>query len=347
MSRALARCRVLLALGALAWHEAASAQAPDLVVLDRIELSAQAIDGVVPGELSGLAWDADEQLLYAVSDQGWVFHFELELTAGRLRPLRPVRAARLGGAADAGARARGRNAEGLALLNADNGRRGDTELVVALEDGPQVLRYGPLGELLGALTLPPPLADRRAYRSNNSRLEAVAVHPRHGIVVAPQRPLAGEPAERHTLYAADGTRWSFAAHLGTGQIKAIEVAPDGRLVILERHGARRGRHIVLRELHPARCDADGRCEAHELGGTADLRGGDNFEGLAALADGSYLVVSDDGGDARERTVLLRFGRGARVPLSAPCAGSDRRRGRSAGRASRPGPRARRGCGRSR
>lgn len=316
MQRSLAPCRWLLAIGALAWLGATPARSPDLVLQDRIELPAQAVDGALPSELSGLAWDADEQLLYAVSDRGWVFHFELKTDAGRLGPLRLVRAARLGAVAEAGTPLRGRNAEALALLNANNGRSGDTELLVALEDGPAVRRYHPTGEALADESLPPPLADSRAYRSGNSRLEAVAVHPRHGIVLAPQRPLKGEPPDRHTLYAADGTRWSFAAHLGTGQIKAIEVAADGKLVILERHGTRRGRHVVLRELDPARCDADGRCEVRVLGGTAELSDGDNFEGLARLADGSYLIVSDDGGDPRVRTVFALFGPGARVPVSA-------------------------------
>lgn len=263
------------------------------------------VDGLRPSELSGLAWDADEQRLLAVSDRGRLFQFTLQFAPdGRLQQVLTLQAQRLAGAA---ADAPAGNAEGLALLQSDNGVRGDTQLLVVLEDGPSLRRYTPRGELLESLALPPPLADRQAYRSGNSRLEALAVHPRHGLVTAPQRPLKAAPAARHTLFAADGMRWSFAAHGGSGQIKALESTPEGRLLVLERSGNPKARRHALRELDPAACaTAGGACVPRTIDTGKALAGRDNFEGLARLPDGSLLLVSDDGGDPRVGTRFLRL-----------------------------------------
>ncbi len=287
----------------------AAAQSPNAVleIQDRVSLAAQRMAGLPLSELSGLAWDADEQRLYAVSDKGRVFHFEFSVAERRIVTLRPVHAAKLHDSR-AGESASARfNAEGLALLNADNGIRGDTQLVVALENGPRVMRFTPNGQAIAELPLPPTLRDPQRYATDNSRLESIAVHPRHGFVMAPQRPLKGDPPERHTVYAADGSRWSFAAHGPRSEIKAIDTLANGRLLILERFGARGERGSVLRELDPSACAADGACKARELGASSGL-GSDRYEGLARLSDKAYLIVSDNAADSRLATIFVLLGR---------------------------------------
>ncbi|OQW92898.1 MAG: hypothetical protein BWK79_13870, partial [Beggiatoa sp. IS2] len=39
-----------------------------------LEIFNETVDGILLSELSGLAWDEDEEILYAVSDKGNLFH---------------------------------------------------------------------------------------------------------------------------------------------------------------------------------------------------------------------------------------------------------------------------------
>ncbi|MCG8324752.1 MAG: esterase-like activity of phytase family protein, partial [Thiotrichales bacterium] len=53
-------------------------------ILGVIELRNVSLAGVIVSEFSGLAWDQDEQLLYAVSDQGYLVHLRPVLESGYL-----------------------------------------------------------------------------------------------------------------------------------------------------------------------------------------------------------------------------------------------------------------------
>lgn len=137
----------------------------ELAVLDSRPAPATAPDGQSINELSGLAWDADEKLLYAVSDDGVLHHFRLEIADGRIANLEPVQSVPL----RAGMAPQVVNAEGLAVSNGNNGKQGDTQLLVAFEDGPAIHRFKPDGTVLGALQLPEALADAAKYSEANSR----------------------------------------------------------------------------------------------------------------------------------------------------------------------------------
>lgn len=277
---------------------ASSAQQPAsgaFAVLHTVWLPVQEVSGIKMQELSGLAWDADEQLLYAVSDRGTVFHFGLKLAAQRIERLAPVFAAKLRGSARAQANASEFNAEGLAVRNADNGVRGDTELVIALENGPAVVRFTPHGEAIAEVPLPGALADASRYRGKNKRLESIAAHPTRGFVMAPEAPLRGEPATRHTLYATSGGRWSFEALQEGSDVKAIETLPDGRLLVLERveGAAPKSRAAALRTVDPAAC-AQSACAAGDAPSGAAVFAYGNYEGMARVSDTLLMLVSDGG-----------------------------------------------------
>lgn len=281
----------------------ASAGAAQAQIHDQVVIAPKPINGLVPSELSGLAWDADEQLLYAVSDQGKLFHFQLTLDGTRLREIKPVHAAPLV-AVDGNAR-KGFNAEGLALIDADNGKRGDTQLVVALENGPSLTRFTPQGRALGEVPLPAPLREPGAYRGGN-RLESVSVHPKHGFVTAPQISLKAQPVDMHRLYATDGSEWTFPAG-ERGAVKAIETLADGSLLVLERQGSGKRVTAALRRIDPAACAAArGDCGAGAAVLLPGLNPGDNFEGLARLSPRLFMMVSDDGGNARRPTRMVLF-----------------------------------------
>lgn len=126
-----------------------------------IRLPSTVLDGDRVSELSGLAWGADEQVLYGISDRGYLYRFRLKLENRHLRAVEPMDAVRLRWPAHMQDKTAGIDAEGLAILRGDNGVMGDTELLLSTEGQPQVLRVSTGGKVLGLLTLPEPLSDAR------------------------------------------------------------------------------------------------------------------------------------------------------------------------------------------
>lgn len=264
---------------------------PKLEVLGKTEIPATGKDGVRVDELSGLAWDADEKLLYAVSDGGNLHHFRLQLEGDKITAIEHVYSAPL--AAPSGGRTV-TNAEGLAALNGDDGKLGDSELLIAFEDGPAITRFTPQGQWIADVALPGALADPGRYAKKNSRLEAVASDKAHGVLTAPERPLRGEPETLHKIYAGDGTTWAFESAQPDGRLKAIETMADGNLLVLERTAEEKGgpRTAHLRYLDLAACPANGQCAAPDLSATPDPLLVDNFEGLTRLSGDLFLIVTD-------------------------------------------------------
>lgn len=269
----------------------------------RFTLPAATVDGIRADELSGLAWDEDEQLLYAVSDQGYVFHFRLKLDGNAIVAVEPMYAAALKGP-DGNAPRKGFNAEGLTVRNADNGKRGDTEMVISLEgDQPGILRLSPAGTKLGELPVPAPANDVGNYRKKGRGLESVAFHPAHGLMTAPESPLLGQPDDRHTLYASE-KQWSFARHAPDSRLKGVDVLADGKLLVLERTrvGAKDELAASLRTVDLAACLPDGICTAETV--AVLPTSSDNFEGMTLIDPHHVLLVSDDGGLASLGTTFV-------------------------------------------
>lgn len=283
------------------------AAAEKALATSRYVLSVTSVDGIDIGEVSGLAWDADEQLLYAVSDQGKVYHFRIERDGMTLVAMNPVFAAVLvdrvtgEGKPDSAKRF---NAEGLSVRDGNNGQRGDSELVVALEEKPpQIARFDPSGVLLGRLPVPPPADDSANYRKKNRGLESVAIHPVHGVITAPEAPLRGHDTGLHTVFA-QGQAWSFARYDQDSRLKGIEVLPDGRLLVLERSRPASSKKVQvasLRSVDITGCDAQAVCKVTWM--AALPAGPENFEGLTLLDAHHALIVDDNGGAASRRTTF--------------------------------------------
>lgn len=262
--------------------------------------------GIRIDELSGLAWDEDEQLLYAVSDKGNVVHFRLKLDGDAITANEPIYAAALVDPEEKGSRRERFNAEGLTVQNASNGKPGDSVLVVSLESAqPSIVRFSPAGAKLGALPVPAPANDLRNYRKDKQGLESVAYHPEHGLMTAPESPLRIHPENLHTLYAR-GRHWSFERYSPDSRLKAVDMLADGTLLVLERSPVKSSKSLIasLRRVNLVACPADDVCAAEDLAVLSDGR--DNFEGMTNLGNRRVLIVSDHGGKDRERTTLTLF-----------------------------------------
>ncbi len=260
-------------------------------------------------ELSGLAWVPPESALMAVSDRGWLWRLpvRIEVEAGierlRLRPVaEPVRL-------PVGANGARPNAESLAW-------RAPNELVIADERQQQALVVDTAGRFLRWQALPGPGGMHQSVRGANHGVEAMTVHPVHGLLAAPQRPPKGADPAEHLVHATHGGPWRLPATPATpatpggrSALKAMELLDPDTLLVLERVGSGKAMQAVLRPMRLAACVAPKACDTPALRLQHErLAGRDNFEGLACPKPDRCLVVSDDGGRGpASRTMLLLVG----------------------------------------
>lgn len=280
----------------------AAVQFPSLHILGTLYLNGMTVDDIQVGGLSGLGWDEDEGRLYAVADTAKLFYFIPRFKEGRLTDVEAKAAYALRGPDGSKLRGRYRDAEGLVVLNGDNGIRGDSELLISFERKPRIERYRPDGRWLARETLPEVLKDRAAYRDNNKMLEAVAW--RQGVLTTPEWPLRAEPDHDLVIYGAEGERWRLKqAPARNSAVVALESLPDGSLLIMERaFTAPVFLIITLRRFFP------------ESGATATIatlnnsKGWrlDNFEGLTRYRENTFFMVSDNNFSAAQKTLLTYF-----------------------------------------
>lgn len=279
-----------------------------LRLLGALELPSRTLNGTRFSGLSGLAWNEDDSLLYALTDHGVIFHLRPTFRHGQLADVALLHAAPL---IDPRTRKpvkwRRSDSEGLDILNGRNGRKEDAELIVSFEGEPRIARYRPDGQFIADVPLSDPLHNLRSYRYNKM-LEAVCVHPREGVLTAPEEPLNGE-AGTARLYRADGSAWRFAP--SRGGIVALECLPDGDVLVMERDYSTLSLHWVttLRRLHlPPGTPPDSLLPAETVT-TLDSHQGlqiDNFEGLTRHHGNRFFMVSDDNDVFVQRTLLVYF-----------------------------------------
>lgn len=277
-----------------------------LVITSHFAIPRTDVAGIKLTELSGLAWDEDEQLLYGVNDRGKLFHFKLTMQDGRITAVDAVKAVKLRN--KKGKKLPWRDTEGLVAMNANNGKRGDTQLVVAVEGKPNLWRFDTDGKKLGSEKLNKALQDRHQYRGGNNGLESVTYHPQYGFLTAPEIALKGLPENLHTVYARN-RQWSFMAYPAkNSSISGMDVMPDGSLLILERAWSGLGNPMVisLRRVDLKACSKDGACQAENLKVLSSILLVDNYEGLTHIKGDLYMMVSDDGKHDLLRTLLTSF-----------------------------------------
>jgi len=279
-------------------------------ILSLHELPSLKIGDLRFSQLSGLAWDDDDEVLYAISDKGALFHLRPEFSGSQLTGLSLLKAVPL-----RGYRTREpvsglwSDAEGLDIRDGRNGRKGDAELVVSFEHHPRIVGYSPAGHALREYPLPARLDRRNAYRNRNSMLESVCIDPQLGILTVPESPLEGEPDGVTRIFDLSGRSWRYTP--GLGRISAMECLGNGEVILLEREfGNLVGRNaIMLRRVRLSVPPSTTDPVTAETLATLDLADGlaiDNFEGLARHRGNRYFLVSDDNDLFVQRTLLLYF-----------------------------------------
>lgn len=146
----------------------------------------------------------------------------------------------------------------------------------------------------------------RIYQAENAMLEALAHSQQYGLLTAAEAPLSGQMPGFHQIHAA-GQSWRFPMlDPARSRLKAMELLPDGSLVVLERARAGKGKGLLnaLRRVQLNACGDEVVCAAQELLFIDRTEGAENFEGMAYLGDMQFLLVSDNLGSKQTPSVFL-------------------------------------------
>lgn len=262
-------------------------------------------------ELSDLAWDEDEQLLYAISDEGLLYHLKLGIKNKQLQAVNIVTAMQLKDKQKNPLKGKHSDAEGLSIINGNNGKRGDSQLIISFENKPRIAIHDTKGQFLKKLKTVKKLRQRKSFRGNNKALESVIIHPLHGVLTAAEKPLKARSLNTQTVYSSTGKEWNFnASNIKNSSITALEVLPDNKVLILERayNGLFSPVVISLRELNLEKCEGSKLCKTELLAKFDSSEGWllDNFEGLTHFRDNQYLMVSDNNNSLLQKTILVLF-----------------------------------------
>jgi len=278
-----------------------------------LELPNPSIDGMRFSQLSGLAWDEDDGILYAISDKGFLFHLRPVIEKDVLTGLKLLKAVPLGELANKSKKMRPErvlDAEGLDILHGHNGRKGDAELIISFEGAPRIVRYRPDGRPISEYLLPAPFRNAKSYRNNNKMLESVCVDAKLGVLSVPEVPLKSERAGYTRIFSVEGKTWFYPQPEGN-RITALECLGKNKVMVLESNFTGTfGRLLVMLRIAtlPTEPSATEPVSVHTLA-TLDTSAGhhiDNFEGLTRHRGNRFFLVSDDNDLFIQRSLLMYF-----------------------------------------
>jgi hypothetical protein len=277
------------------------AQAETLRVLDQQVMGEFRLQCEKIGEFSSLVALPDGARLIGISDRGYLAEIAVEITDDRLARVEVTAIHILTGANGTPVADADFSPEAAALLP-------DGALAIVDETTARVAVFDLTGAWLRDDLLPQSLRDVTLQASDKDGVEALAWTAETGLIAMTEEPQARAARNAHLIQTGLTGTWTLHVEGPESvSIKGMEVA-DGQLVLLERT-----RDDVTDALFPfvriidlADCAAAAAC-----GGTtypipvAGITDAD-FEGIAALGDGRFLIVSDDRIDGTLRSVFVLF-----------------------------------------
>ncbi len=275
-------------------------------ILDQKQLVFQDINTVKFSEISDLAYYPKNQKLFMISDEGKLFIFKAKFS-NKIEVLKPVDAVKLRKKHAQKFKKWRKDSEGLTL-----DARG--RLLISFEGRAKIGWFhknsAQYGQMIKKYRLPKELQNPKNYRSRNKSLEALAWHPKYGVLTAAEWPLKKYHKKRQTVYALNGKKWHFQAEPeARSAISAMEVMDDGNLLILERSftGMLNPFVVTLKKVYLNQCRG-GNCKSKVLAKMNSHEGWDvdNFEGLARVGKNRYVMISDDNDNFFQKTLLIYF-----------------------------------------
>lgn len=202
------------------------------------------------------------------------------------------------------------DSEGMVALNADNGVRGDTRLVIGFEQTPRLMVFRPDGHWAASYALPTPLRLVDNYNHPNRALEAVAFVAGVGPLTGPERPFWNEAGEGLRLYDLEGNHWRYPlSRTPTPPWWPWNTCRSGTFSPWNEASYRRSTLRIRLRRAELPDHADGTTLAVEEVALLDSHRGwniDNFEGLAHHRDNRWFMVSDDNERGLQKTLLVYF-----------------------------------------
>ncbi len=263
-------------------------------ILDAKEVTFDFNSGI--SELSALLYSND--ILYALSDYGELYHFDIKFKDEKIKSLVLKDRFRLRNKNGKRLKKKKRDSEGLALVK--------NSLLISFEKKSRVDRFTLDGVKIKKQKIHKKLRDYSSYAGKNKGLEGVAYSKKYGIITAPEIPLKGKDKTIHTLYSKKDT-WKFTA---SGSITSMTFMDDDNLLVLER---KFDKHILrwiitLTKVSLKKCDKSRVCKQEVLASLDNTYGWkiDNFEGLTKISKNKYLMVSDDNDMFFQNTLLVYF-----------------------------------------
>jgi hypothetical protein len=284
-------------------------------ILNTLALKSVKVNSLPIIEISGIAFDNDENILYAISDEGMLYHIKLTLNKNKLQKLKVIYATQLKNKRGKVLKGSKSDSEGLSLTNANNGVKGDTKLIISFEGKPRISRFTTKGFKLAKIAIPKELSNKKNYRGKNKALESVVNHPKYGILTAAEFPLKKDGMKAQSVYSVSKFSpkkvWHFpASKADNSAITDMEVLPNGDLLIMERAFSNPFTPIVmnLSRLKLEQCDKKQNCKIEKIARLSSADGWrlDNFEGLTHIKGNQYLVVSDDNKNPLQETLFVLF-----------------------------------------
>lgn len=260
-------------------------------------------------ELSGLAWNEDAGQLYAVSDHGTLFVFRPQITNHRVASISLEDAFPLRSKSGDKLEYPWSDSEGLSLVNGNNGRQGDEELLISFENKPRLQWHALDGAFLRKQDMPKWMRKRKTYYKRGKALESVTIHPARGIITAPEYPLDDADWNRFSFYFTDGKAFTVPRDNQEDMaVCGMEVMPDGSLLVLQRHHSLLAPTWVTR-LERLKFAEDGSVSSERMANFVIGESTfpvDNYEGLAHHEGNFYFMISDDNEHFMQQTLLVYF-----------------------------------------
>jgi len=270
-----------------------------ITILDERHLVYPNNKGVPFSEISDLTYNPKTHQLYMIGDKGYFYTFEAifkekiqkfkYINAFKVKEKRVVKRYDI---------------EGLTTNNKG-------ELFLSFERSPRIAKITKKGYIYSNQKLPKILKKRKNYVNGNKIFEALAWHPKYGLLTASEYPLYNRPTTQQTIYGLKGKQWNFEAQAHKNNaITAIEVMDDGNLLILERAyaGLTKPFIVTLTKLYLNRCDKKQNCQSRVLTSFDSRKGWaiNNYEGLAKVGKNRYIMISDNNNKFILNTQLIYF-----------------------------------------
>jgi len=259
-------------------------------ILDSKEFKSVKIDGIKITELSDLAFR--DGILYALSDQGFLYRFSLIIKDKKIQKLTPLKAMKLRNKDGNSFEKSKRDAEGLCYV--------DDRLLISFERKPRVEYFTLDGKKIKKALIEKKLLNIDNYRSKNKALESVIYTKKYGVVTAPELPLKHKNRCRHTIFTKRGD-FGFS---GCGCITSLEFISKERILVLLRDYS-----YLTGDLKVTLLSVDLLSGDTQTIVKMDSQKGwhiDNFEGLTKVGENLYLMVSDDNESIFQKTLFVLF-----------------------------------------